>query len=144
MIRKIILTFLLLSSPLYARTYKDLKVTLVRVYDGDTIVVKIDEAPDVFCQMSVRIYGIDCPEMRSKSKKERALAQKAKMFTESKLVEKSIVLRNVRRDKYFRLLADIEVKDGDLGTLILNEGLGKPYFGKKKETWNVDESQNNK
>lgn len=135
MIKKILLILILCISPCYARDYKDLTVTLVRVYDGDTIIVKVDNVPDVFEEISVRIHGVDCPEIRSKNVKIRELAIQARTFTQEQLVNKKIVLKNIRRDKYFRLLADIDGKDGSLSQSLIQSGLGVPYFGGKKTKW---------
>ena len=65
----LILTLLFLGSPLSAaqKTYGTLKVTkLISVYDGDTFKVKIEGIhPLLGERISIRVFGVDTPEMRS-------------------------------------------------------------------------------
>lgn len=42
-------------------------------------------------------------------------------------------LRNLRRDTYFRLLADGEADGADIATPLIERGLAKPYAGSRKE-----------
>ena len=82
-------------------------VEVVRVYDGDTIVVNIpDVHPIIGKKMKVRVAGIDTPEIRTKNKCEKELGKKAKAFVQEFIGNsKTIELRNLQRPKYFRLLA---------------------------------------
>lgn len=51
----------------------------------------------------------------------------------------SIDLRNLKRGKYFRLVADV-YKDGKLlAQRLISEGFAKPYYGGKKLSWTEDE-----
>lgn len=108
---------------------------LVRVHDGDTIIVDIVNWPEVIGNnISVRINSIDCPEIHDKSEKVRDLACKAKRFTEEK-TQAYFELKNLKRDKYFRLLADVETEEGNLADLLTKNGLAKYYDGGKKPDW---------
>lgn len=44
-----------------------------------------------------------------------------------------MTLRNLRRDKYFRLLADVEADSGDIASALIERGLAKPYEGGRKQ-----------
>lgn len=67
------------------------------------------------------------PEMKE-------LARKAKQYTVQRLREgKVIELKNLRRDKYFRILAKVIVDGKDLGKELIEQKLAKPYEGGTKE-----------
>jgi micrococcal nuclease len=107
------------------------------IYDGDTIRVSIHAWPAVAGQrIPVRLYGIDTPEMSDKRPRVYKLARSAKQFSVTQLRgAKRIELRQIRRDKYFRLLAEVWVDGRNLSELLLKAGLAKPYFGGKKVSW---------
>lgn len=131
---------LLCLQPLYALDgpYGKVRVDQVTsIYDGDTFRVTIDTWPAVAgYRVPVRIYGIDTPELRDKRPKVRELARLAKQFTVSRLrAAKRIELRDIRRDKYFRLLAEVWVDDQNLGELLIKAGLAKRYDGGTKSGW---------
>jgi micrococcal nuclease len=107
------------------------------IYDGDTIRVTIHAWPAVAGErIPVRLYGIDTPEMRDKRPRVYKLARSAKQFSVTQLRNaKHIELRQIRRDKYFRLLAEVWVDGRNLSDLLLKAGLAKPYFGGKKVSW---------
>lgn len=123
------------------------------VYDGDTVKVDlVDPAqciPTVFSKdLLVRVKGIDTPELRANCRLERCLALKAKEFTESALTNSQVAFNNEERDKYFRLLADINYKPQAenswklLSDEIIQANLAVAYFGKTKVTDWCDYSQN--
>lgn len=107
------------------------------IYDGDTFRVNIAGYPDVVGhRVSVRVFGIDTPEMRGKCPAEKEAAQKAKQFTVEKLRSgKKIELRNLRRDKYFRLLAEVYIDNNSLAEMLIKSGLAIPYDGGTKKGW---------
>ena len=116
---------------------------VVSVYDGDTFTVNIPNVPAVLGeQIGIRINGIDTPEYRSTCATaedraaERALAIKSKNFLEEQLLDaKYIEIRNVSRDKYFRLDADVFVNDISMGQLLLDHGYAIAYDGGTKISW---------
>ena len=86
--------------------------------------------------MSIRINGIDTPELQGKCDKEKQLARLAKQFTVERLrAAKSIVLKNIKRGKYFRLVADVYVDGVNLGEQLIKQGHAVRYKGKTKKTW---------
>ena len=107
------------------------------IYDGDTIRVTIRAWPAVAGErVPVRLFGIDTPEMRDKRPRVYDLAKRAKQFSVARLRgAKRIELRQIRRDKYFRLLAEVWVDGLNLSDLLLKAGLAKPYYGGKKVSW---------
>lgn len=110
-------------------------VTVVSNYDGDTLTVDIPDVPAIFGDnMKVRILGIDTPEIKSKCEKEHMLAVAAKelIYTITR-DNPSVTLLNIKRDKYFRILADVQTTKGDLATILLDSGLAVKYDGGTKE-----------
>lgn len=105
---------------------------IVSVYDGDTLMVDLPSVPAVFGErISVRVYGIDTPEMTGR---EHAAAESAKALALTLCpVGSKARLENVRRDKYFRLLADVLCAEKNLAVEMLKAGFAKPYFGGKKQ-----------
>lgn len=139
--RKFLLFSFLISFALLAKepkTYGNYKVKkLISVYDGDTFKVNVEKLPPIIGkEILIRIAGIDTPEIKTKNSQEKIMALEAKVFVEEKLKNaKEIMLVNIRRDKYFRILADVFIDQENLGEELLKNNLAKPYFGKTKPTW---------
>lgn len=109
---------------------------VIKVYDGDTITIiapVLNVKNNRIFKFSVRIFGIDCPELRTKDTMEKKYALKAKEFACDILLYKHIELKNVAYDKYGRILASIYIDSKNYETLILQQGLAYKYFGKTKE-----------
>ena len=119
------------------KTYGNMRVTdIISVYDGDTFRCNI-EGPAIIAQnIGVRVYGIDTPEIRSESSETKALALKARDFAALKLRQAQVVeLINMRRGKYFRIVTEVWVDGQNLGQMLLDAGLAKPYYGGRKPLW---------
>lgn len=111
--------------------------TVKSVYDGDTFKVNIEGWPPIVGQnMPVRIRGIDTPERRSKCAAEKQLAMQAKAFASQLLYQaETVELKNIKRGKYFRLLADVYVDDKSLADKLLQAGHARRYSGGKRQPW---------
>lgn len=111
-------------------------VSIASVYDGDTFKINLNCSLAVYCEkMPVRVLGVDCPEIKGKTQKEKQLAQKAKAFTKRFLEQGPISLENCGRDKYFRLLCAVKNANGqDLADELIKHNLGYRYYGGKKST----------
>lgn len=120
------------------KTYGDLVVTgRVEVHDGDTLFVDVPEWPPIIGdRIGVRILGIDTPELHDKRPAVRAKAIHARNVVES-IVSKGqkVVLKDVSRDKYFRVDAKLIVDGKDVGELLLKRKLAHPYDGGTKIEW---------
>ena len=138
MFRKLLFLSLFFSFSVYSQDTNSVTVSrIIGVYDGDTFRVDIDELSDIVGKnIAIRILGIDTPEIKGKCDKEKQLAIKARDFTRSYLNNASSVqLSNLKRDKYFRLLADVYVDGESLAAALLANDLAVRYSGKKKLTW---------
>ena len=114
-----------------------------RVYDGDTFFVNLPNQVDVLGRnIGIRIRGIDTPERRSNCRTsdqrshEKALATKATVLLRSQLISaNTIVLTNLGRDKYFRVLATVHADGINVTHALMKEGLAVLYDGGAKRTW---------
>lgn len=132
------LTLILVAILATDKTYDNVtKLDVISVYDGDTITVTIPDYPRIIGErIKVRIAGIDTPELTSKDQATKELARTAKQ-TVVALVRSGqpVTLRNVRREKYFRILADVYVGEKSVADELIKLGLAKPYNGGKKPLW---------
>lgn len=106
--------------------------TVLRVIDGDTILVRATPWPQQSIEVSVRLRGIDAPEMRSSCASERQAARAARVALNAMAPENSrIELSRISGDKYFgRVLADVRLVDGgDPAEALLETGHARPYQG---------------
>ena len=138
LIRFVILFFLCATLFSKGKEYGDLYVSnIVRVYDGDTITVDIEYLPEIIGEkISVRIYGIDTPEIRSKMPWNKKKAIQARDYLRKRLAEgESIVLKRVSRGKYFRLVGDLFIDESRVADELISLGLAREYYGKTKDKW---------
>lgn len=109
---------------------------VVKVYDGDTITIasKLYPGSPIY-RFSVRLRGIDTPEIRTNNENEKLHALAAKRFVESKTLNKIVMLKDVKTEKYGRLLANVYLEDGEcLNNLLIKSGFAVDYDGGKKTT----------
>jgi len=112
-----------------------------RVVDGDTLAVRARIWPGLETETRVRIFGIDAPELRSRCRRERALARAAKRYLADRVGIAGeafhLSLRDIRWDKFGgRVIARVEGPDGqDLGRALITAGLARPYGGRAKPRW---------
>jgi micrococcal nuclease len=113
-------------------------VNFVRNYDGDTITFNIDDVhPLLGSEISVRVLGVDTPEIRGTSGCEKNKALKVKDFVGTILNSAArIDLVNVQRDKYFRVLADVLVDGESLSDMLIERRYAYPYYGGTKQDIN--------
>ena len=126
-----------MACPTYAaKEYGNIIVSRVgTVIDGDSFKVDIDSWPEIAGKgITVRINGIDTPELRGKCEAEKQLARKAKQFAVEALRSAKVVeLRNMKRGKYFRVVADVYLDGGSLSNSLINSGNAVIY--KKYKAW---------
>lgn len=123
--------------PAYAArsAYGDLSgVVYLGNHDGDTFRVNIPDLPPLFGEnISIRIRGVDTPELRGHCIEEKQLAQVARRELHHLLAHaERITLKEVGRDKYFRIVARVEADGEDVGERLLKRGLAIPYDGGHK------------
>jgi len=127
---------LLLTGGAFAeKTYPDIEsVNVLSVYDGDTFRVDIPDYPPVVgLNIPIRINAIDTPEIRGKCNKEKSLAIEAKKIVSDLLSNAKVVrLKNLKRGKYFRLVADVYADGVNVADRLIELELAVKYDGGKK------------
>lgn len=121
-----------------AQDYGQVTISRVQsVSDGDSFTVDIDHWPGLIGRnIPVRVSDIDAPEFSSRCASERLLAKQAKTELIHLLRNaKRIQLTRIKRDKYFRINAQVWIDDVHLGQYLVKRGLAKPYNGKTKQRW---------
>jgi micrococcal nuclease len=125
----------LLYSPAYAKSFGDYEGAIyVRNYDGDTITFNLPGLhPIIGEKISIRVNGIDTPEIKGKCEKEKYDAKQAKeMVVDILKGAEQVSLRNMERGKYFRIAADVIVDGESLGEMLIRAGMAIRYDGRKK------------
>lgn len=121
---------------------------VIKVYDGDTMTIACclhgDSTVERYYRFSVRLAGIDTPEMKSRNPTEKSLATAAQNALSNLVLHQLVSLRNVKFEKYGRLLADVYVTDNGTGKelhvnqYMLDRGYAVYYDGGAKPEWSVD------
>ena len=114
---------------------------VIKVYDGDTITIaaKYPSTDERMYRFSVRLNGIDSPEIKGKTNAEKELARKSRDTLHALIYNKVVSLDKVKTEKYGRLLADVYFNDLCINTWMLDNGLAVPYDGGTKtrpDAWN--------
>ena len=104
---------------------------VVDVYDGDTFKIDLPNMHPLFGDdISIRLFGVDTPEMRGTTDEVKALAMQAQQVTEKALKGASkIELRNPQRGKYFRIISEVWIDGESLAEMLKAKGLAKDYDG---------------
>ena len=109
---------------------------VIKVYDADTITIvsklPYDESP--MYRLSVRLNGIDTPEIKGKGvlDEEKEAAKQAQEFVSNLVLNKYVRLENIASEKYGRILADVYIGDIHLNNLLLKERYAVKYDGGTK------------
>lgn len=111
---------------------------VIKVYDGDTFTLAgrlpYDGSP--LYRFSVRLNGIDCAEIKGKTEEEKKCAIHAKEELEKLIMGNVVILKNIKNEKYGRLLADVFINDIHVNQYMLDKGLAVRYDGKTKQNVN--------
>jgi len=132
--------------------YGPYSATLIKVYDGDTVNLLVYPWPGDQKRISVRLDGIDTPELRprkpagtdptiweSLKQCEKSAAISAKLKVERLLATgEAITLQTIypNRTKFYgRMVGRITVGGKDLSEALLAGGYARPYSGGKRQPW---------
>lgn len=133
-----IVLLLLFTLPAHAAEIAGpVSANLVRVIDGDTVEADVHVWPGHTVRVSVRLRGIDAPELRARCDAEKAAALDARDALAGLLASGAFHVRNVDGDKFFgRVVADIETPKGEaIVDRLIATGLARPYDGKARASW---------
>ena len=103
--------------------------TVVRVYDGDTILV---EGPGG--RKQVRLLGIDAPETsKGKGEPGQPYSRKAQRHLAGLILNRPVTLSVHGADRYQRILAVVYCGGQDVNRAMLQAGLAEVYRGRTPE-----------
>lgn len=109
---------------------------VVRVYDGDTLTVRVPGWPPLFRELSFRLRGYDTPEIRGRCDLERELAVLAReALTGTVQGGEWIRLGEVERGRYFRLVGTLTVDGTPVASRLIEAGLARSYDGGTRQPW---------
>ena len=110
---------------------------VVKVRDGDSIVVLAHIWPGQTVRVSVRLRGIDAPELKGKCQTEIRKANRAKLEVVRLVGTQPVQLLHVSGGKYFgRVLANVVTGDGtNINRHLLQQKLVRKYSGRKRTSW---------
>ena len=106
------------------------KAKIVRVIDGDTLEMMVDLGFSVWINQSLRLYGINAPETRTKDPVEKAAGLVSKQWLQDQVsAAKDVQLKSISVDKYGGRFDGILYLDGrDINKEMLDKGLAKPFM----------------
>lgn len=133
-----VLAIISLSLNLQALSADFNNVKFIKNHDGDTMNFDLGASlPDIFRFISVRLYGIDTPEVSTKNLAEKSRGLMVRDFVYNSLSQaKNINLVNCKDDKYFRLNCFVIYDNKNLTSELLNRSYGYAYYGGKKQKIN--------
>ena len=108
--------------------------TVVKVYDGDTFTIasKLPNTTEPIYRFSVRLNGIDSPEIKGKTVIEKELAKVSRDALSKLIFNKIVTLQNVTTEKYGRILADVYIDELYVNHWMLENGYAIKYDGGTK------------
>lgn len=111
-------------------------VLVLGVLDGDSFKARVEVWPGQYTETTVRIAGIDAPEIRGKCVKEREAAKSAQLRLAELLTDGKVRLSEVRPDKYASRVDAVVTVDGKpVADSLLAEGRVRKYTGGSRGSW---------
>jgi micrococcal nuclease len=119
------------SSEITETVIQQEQATLVRVVDGDTVLVRIDGK-----EQSVRLIGVDAPEVKGPYAELECYGNESKDYLSELLpTEDQVILEyddsQGRYDKYDRILAYIFLGEKNIGEYMIQNGYAQEFTYKR-------------
>jgi endonuclease YncB( thermonuclease family) len=109
---------------------------VIKVYDADTITIatKLPFNDSPMYRLSVRLNGIDAPEIKGNgiSDEEKEAAILARAVVANMVLNKYVILKNIKTEKYGRVLADVYIDDINLNDYLIIHRYAYKYDGGTK------------
>ena len=118
---------------------------VIKVYDGDTITIAAympysDGTDSPLFRFSVRLNGIDTPEIKGHSEEEKKAAKVSRAALNEKLLHRVVTLKNVQTEKYGRILADVYLDELHINQWMIDNKYAVKYDGGTKEVFTAKSS----
>jgi len=112
------------------------RARVTRIVDGDTIKCDIDLGFDLFLSnQTVRLYGIDAPESRTRDQEEKFYGNLAKQYLKDYCPKGSWITLKTHLDKkgkFGRILGELIVNRVSINELMIQENYAVEYHGQSK------------
>ena len=108
---------------------------VIKVYDGDTLTIaaKLPHDSSPVYRLSVRLTGIDTPEIKGTTAREKELAKASRTALSEHILGKIVYLEDVSTEKYGRLLATVFYENTNINQWMLDNKYAVPYDGGTKQ-----------
>lgn len=103
------------------------KALVTKVYDGDTITVDFDLGFGIVLKkQTIRLFGINTPEVRGPEKVEGIISRDA---LRQRILGKQVIIKTSKdkKGKYGRWLGEVFVEQENINQWLLREGYAKAY-----------------
>ncbi|CAN0517257.1 unnamed protein product [Ectocarpus sp. 12 AP-2014] len=106
-------------------------------YDGDSFRLTWIDGSGNKSRIMGRLLGVDTPEMKGSSDKEKALAWRAKQRLSDVIAGEFVTIRKPGNEKYGRALCDLQTENlaSVSEYMIADPEICRPYDGGKKVSW---------
>lgn len=109
---------------------------ILDVYDGDTATLELDLGLDVRVVKTVRLFGIDTPEVRPLKSRAAGYAARDWLRMQMEACPDLRIITGTENSrpqlgKYGRLLVRVACEGRDLNQEMIERGFAKPYGGAK-------------
>jgi len=110
-----------------------------KVYDGDTIKILFKYKGLIF-KYSIRISGIDTPEVSRCSELEKIAGIKVRNYLKTLIENEMVKVYCTKFDKYgSRLIGNVYYNGVNISDELITKNYAKLYDGEKKEEWTEEE-----
>lgn len=94
----------------------------IKVYDADTITCVTDLGFKIKMQQTLRLFGINAPEMRGREKKEGTISRD---YLRKRILNKEVIIRTQKdkKGKYGRYLADVYINNKCINDELVSKNL---------------------
>ena len=100
---------------------------LERAIDGDTFTAELVLRPGLTQKVTIRLLGVDAPEIHAKDIAERARALVAKHYLMDRLAGRTLIVHAEKRDSFGRDLGEVLVDGECFNDLLIREGIAKSW-----------------
>ncbi|WP_417733137.1 thermonuclease family protein [Rosistilla oblonga] len=104
-------------------------------YDGDTFAVTMPGLPDDLARVSIRVRGVDAPEIKGRCEAEKRAAIDVREYTQEWLGNGYEICRPEWGKYGGRIVADVTQGERNLAQDLIVRGLGRVYNGGIRKGW---------
>jgi endonuclease YncB( thermonuclease family) len=119
----IILALLFSVSAFGKEPVRDIKATVVKIVDGDTVHALTPDRT----KLKIRLYGIDAPEVQHGKKEGQSYGNEAKDTLTSLVLNKAVIVRVLDIDRYKRQVCIILLNGQDINRNMVDKGYAWAY-----------------